>query len=138
MKTILTSEAVEAIFNDCLFKDGEDHTNFVEGEGIMVRVGFHPARLESHREEILNLLLCLPEKFRKSKGGGWSFLNACTTQDGRLWGEHRNVEQLLVLGVATKQARILMPRSMWAIFPGGMPYFVVLDYMAAGQMSLTE
>ena len=32
---------------------------------------------------------------------------------------------LIVLGIATAQARWLMPRDMWPSLPGGMPYFAV-------------
>jgi hypothetical protein len=30
-----------------------------------------------------------------------------------------------VLGIATKQAEILLPREMWPALPGGMPYIAV-------------
>ena len=42
MSKILSSERVEAIFNDCLSKDGEDTSNCVKAEGIAHNVGFHP------------------------------------------------------------------------------------------------
>lgn len=51
----------------------------------------------------------------------------CLFRDGEQWGEHRNIEQLLVLGIGTKQAKMLMPRDTWAALPGGMPYFMVCD-----------
>ncbi len=125
MKT-LSAENVEAVLLDCLFRENEEDTSqAVVVEGVVNKFGFHPQRLESHKAEIAELLEGLPNEFKESKGGGWSFLNACMTHDGIHWGEHRNVEQLLVLGIATKQAKFLMPRSMWNSFPGGMPYFSV-------------
>jgi hypothetical protein len=123
----LTSANVEAIFLDCLFKPEEDTSNHVVGEGVMQNFGFHPVRLESHKDEIKTLLHQLNDAFLVSKGGGWSFLQACVTKDGKHWGEHMNVEQLMALGIATNQAKLLMPRELWNIMPGGMPYFSVMD-----------
>lgn len=122
----LTKKNVETIFYDCLFLDGEDTSDAKFGEGAMRTIGFHPNRLERHKAEIAELLLQLPESFRDTKGGGWSFLNACVTCDGVHWGEHINIEQLLTLGIATGQAKMLLPRSMWPALPGGMPYFAVI------------
>lgn len=121
----LTAKNVEAVLIDCLFKEGEDTSNPVIAEGIIRGFGFHHQRLESHRNDIKEMLSELPDEFHTDKGGGWSFLNACMTRDGVHWGEHMNIEQLLVLGIATGQAKTLMPRDMWKAFPGGMPYFSV-------------
>lgn len=121
----LTSGNVSRIFMDCLFKEGEDHSKYVKGEGITQTFGFHPIRIESHKVAIREMLECLPDEFQHDKGGGMSFLNACMTQDGIHWGEHRSMEQLFALGIATGQAVMLMPREMWSVLPGGMPYFGV-------------
>lgn len=123
----LTAENVSTVFMDCLFRDEENKSNPVLAEAILSTFGFHPERLESHRNDIKELLAWLPTQFREggNDGGGWSFLNACMTREGDQWGEHRNIEQLLALGIATGQAKILMPRQMWSVFPGGMPYFSV-------------
>jgi hypothetical protein len=94
-------------------------------EGVMMTVGFHPGRLAEFRADIKELLLQLPSDFHEDRGGGMSFLNACYTADDEHWGEHRNIDQLLMLGIATDQAKILFPRSMWGILLGGLPYFCV-------------
>lgn len=122
MKT-LTAKNVETIFLDCLFRDGEDTSTAKIVDGVVSKFGFHPARVETHKSEIAELLDGLPDEFRADKGGGWSFLNACVTKNGDQWGEHRNIEQLLALGIASDQAKILMPRELWGMMPGGMPYF---------------
>lgn len=119
----LTAENVNKVFLDCLFQDGEDTSKAEIVEGIIAKFGFHPERLEANKTEIRDMLNELPDTFRDDKGGGWSFLNACMTSTGNQWGEHQNIEQLLALGIATKQAKILMPREMWKLMPGGMPYF---------------
>jgi hypothetical protein len=107
--------------------DGTTPEGCVEVEGIMSRFGLHPQRLEDHRTEVGAWLMALPHTFRKSSGGGWSFLNACHDEDGNQWGEHRNMEQLFVLGIALGLARWLLPRDMWPAFPGGMPYVGIDD-----------
>ena len=35
------------------------------------------------------------------------------------------MEQLLTLGIGLGYAKYLMPREMWKMFPGGMPYFQI-------------
>ena len=123
----LTSENVSEVFMDCLFRDGEDTDNHVKAEGITATVGFHPDRIETHKEDVAAMLACLPDEFQSKKSGGWSFLNACNDKYGRQWGEHQNMEQLFQLGIALGLAKWLMPREMWAMCPGGMPYVAVLN-----------
>jgi hypothetical protein len=123
----LTTENVTSIFKDCLFKDGENTSNPVMSEGITSKFGFHKERLESHKEDISEMLSKLPKEFQQNTGGGMSFLNACNDVDGRQWTSlHQVMEQLFVLGQAIEKVKCLMPRDMWKILPGGMPYYVVL------------
>jgi hypothetical protein len=96
-------------------------------EGVVGRFGFEPDKLKKHEPNIMSMLLQLPEPFLKSKGGGWSFLNGCTRQDGVQWGEQRSVDALLCLGIAIGKAKILLPREIWPPLPGGVPYFGVDD-----------
>ena len=124
----LESERVTEIFTDCLFREGEDTTDHVKAEGILHNVGFHPGRLEEYEDEILEMLLELPEEFQASVGGGMSFLNACVDKDGRQWtGEHRVMDQLFLLGTGIGRVKLCLPREVWDALPGGMPYYIVLD-----------
>lgn len=130
----LTAKRVDELILACMYKDEElsDPTVPPEGavmvEGITARFGFHPERLNKHKHEIKELLLELPDTFMVSgEGKGWSFLNACMDKHGNHWGEHRNIEALLVLGIAVGVAKFVMPRSFWPMMPGGMPYVQVLD-----------
>lgn len=126
MANKLTSKRVESIFMDCLFKDGEDNNDHVEAQGIMTKVGFHPNRLASHVTEIVEMLNELPDEFKQSSGGGWSFLNACNDRHGNQWtGFHRTMEQLVLLGIASKKVKFQLPREVWSALPGGMPYLVI-------------
>lgn len=121
----LTVANVQKIMFDCFFKDGEDTSNHVKGQGIRGPMGFHPERLEQHKADIQALLNQLPNEFMETGGGGYSFLNGCITKDGNQWGEQSNVDELICLGVAIGKVSFPMPREMWSVLPGGMPYFVV-------------
>lgn len=132
--TELTAENVTRIISDSLFRSEEvpgdpgektPPADAVIVEGIMNRWAFHPGRLEGHRQEIADMLSQLPEEFQIHKGGGWTFLNACMTRDGRQWGEHRSMDELFSLGQGLKLVKCQMPRDMWRMLPGGMPYYSV-------------
>ncbi len=124
----LTSKNVESIFQDCLFKDGEDTSQHVPVYGLTINIGFHPDRLKLHEIEIADMLSELPDEFQVSGGGGWSFLNACNDMNGIQWtGFHRIMELLFLLGIAIGKAKFQLPREMWSALPGGMPYIVVGD-----------
>ena len=123
---VLTAEQVNAIFMDSLFREGEDTSNHIKAEGIINSVGFHPERLQYHKIEIEAMLDELPENFKKSGGGGWSFLNACNDKHGNQWtGLHQHMEQLFQLGIGIGKVKYLTPRDMWSVLPGGMPYIVI-------------
>lgn len=125
-KTKLDSARVEAIFFDCLFRDGEDTSNHVKAQGITRSVGFHPERLAIHKKEVAAMLEELPDEFQKSGGGGMSFLNACNDKHGNQWtGMHQTMEQLFQLGIGIGKVECLLPREMWEVLPGGMPYYLV-------------
>lgn len=126
--TVLNPQRVGDIFSDCLLKADESGSDHVAVEGIAHTAHFHPARLRGYEHEIAALLGQLPSQFKQSAGGGWSFLNACLDGTGELWtGEHRIIDQLFLLGIATGRAAYLFPRVVWVALPGGMPYVVVLD-----------
>lgn len=122
----LSAKRVNEIFLDCLFKGGEDTSQYVPASGITFKTGLHPGRLEGHKAEIFALLDELPDDFKESGGGGMSFLNACVDRHGTHWAEHMTIEQLLLLGLATgKVSYPIADREMWRALPGGVPYFVV-------------
>ena len=124
----LTAENVSKVFTNCLFKDGEPTDNHLVGEGVTMKVGFHPDRLNESQPLIAEMLQDLPDSFQKKGGGGMSFLNMCQDKEGNQWADlHQTMDQLVCLGIATKTLSFLMPRDMWMVLPGGMPYLVVLD-----------
>jgi len=123
----LTSKNVETIFLACLYQEGEDTTGQIQAEGITNKFGFNPGRLSANEESIKDLLFQLPKEFMRSGGGGYTFLNGCLDAKGDQWGEQTSVHELLCLGLAIGKASYLMPREMWSVLPGGVPYFVVHD-----------
>lgn len=134
--TELNTENVDRIFADCMFRSHEEYEEckkeglhfFVRSiQNTNVNVGFHTERIEKHRQEIREMLLQLPDGFFKDKGGGASFLLAACAKDGELWtGFHTEVEKLCLLGLASKQMRMLTPDAeIWPMLPGGMPYLRV-------------
>jgi Tat protein secretion system quality control protein TatD with DNase activity len=128
---LLTAENVETILKDCMYKEGEItidiHKDMIKVDGIMFSFGFHPSRVEQHKEEIFDMLKQLPKTFMETSGGGHSFLNACMDKDNNQWGEHDSIDKLICLGLAIKKIKFCLPRDIWPSLPGGMPYFVVLD-----------
>lgn len=122
----LTSQNVDAVIKDCLYKKDEDPIDAVIVSGVMLNIGFNPIKLKEHEEDILSMLEELPNQFMKNNGGGgWSFLNACIDKNGSQWGEHQDIDALICLGLAINKVEFQMPKAMWSILPGGMPYFSV-------------
>lgn len=123
----LTAENVQRCINECLFRNGENHTDHVVGEGAILKFGFHPGRIAKNKANIASMLRDLPIEFHEKTGGGMSYLAACMTAQNIQWGEHRNIDELLCLGTASGLVEFCAPREFWSAMPGGMPYFVVKD-----------
>lgn len=121
----LTASRVEAIFRDCLYRDGESVDRPIIVDGLSRQFGFHPGRLSSHGAEIKALLGELPRQFRSSHG--WPFGNACLDRHSRLWAnDQRQIEQLFGLGMAIGKVKYLLPRELWEHLPGSMPYLMII------------
>lgn len=133
---MIDTRLLDTIVLDCLYKtdeleDGAPPADFIEVEGVVVRLGLHPKRLESHRAEVQAMLDQIGPEFHSSGGGGWSFLNLCNDKDGEQWGEHRSMEQLCMLAIGLKLGTWMSPRETWSSFPGGVPYFLITDGASA-------
>lgn len=121
----LTAENVTKCFEDCLA--GEERSDITVVEGIMRQYGFNNKALKKNEKDIYDMLCELPENFKMEVGGGWSFLQACVDKYGNQWtGLHAVMEQLFSLGLAIGKVKCLLPREMWGILPGGVPYYAVL------------
>jgi hypothetical protein len=121
---------VEELFYKCLFQDSElnagqpcDGVIPVIAEGITSNVGFHPSRIANAKPRVIEFIKQMPDEFMKSKGGGWSFLNLCNDRNGHQWANlHRTMEQLVQLAIGCGLGGYALPRDMWSMLPGGMPY----------------
>lgn len=124
---MLTSEAVVAVMNDCMYEDVDSvlENGMLAPEAIVHRYVLNGEKLETHRNEVIGWINELPKEFLKDGGGGWSFLNLCMKADGTQWtGLHLIMEQLVVLAEGLGLAEIQLPREMWSVLPGGVPYIV--------------
>lgn len=130
---MIDATRVHEILLDCLYRNEEIENGLpfeaVKAEAIMRTFAFHPERLEEHRKEIISILTNLPPQFRREEGGGWSFLSWCfyPGEHGELiqWGEHPTGEELIALGAALGFVKYVLPREMWEVLPGGVPYLVL-------------
>jgi hypothetical protein len=123
---MIDAQRVQTLLTDCFFRPGEDTSAQVVAEGALMTYGFHPERLASHRAEIVTMLAQLPEAFFDDAGGGMSLMAMVADRDNVQWGEQVTADALYVLANALGLARYCMPREMWRMFPGGMPYIVIL------------
>jgi hypothetical protein len=122
----LTAKKVNEIFLECLFKEGENTENHIIGEGIMHKIGFNPERLKANETKIIEMLNDLPDSFKKDGGGGMSFLNMCQDKENNQWtGLHQTMDELVCLGKAIGKLSFLLPKEMWSVLPGGMPYILI-------------
>jgi hypothetical protein len=117
----LTAQAVQDVFMDCLFRDGEPTTDHVRADGIRSSVDFHPERLVKHTSDIVEFLSELPVEFKD----GTSFLQACVNRQSEQWGEQTHMDMLFQLGIGIGKVTCPFPREMWKVLPGGMPYYTV-------------
>ena len=132
----LTADKVNETFLSCLFRSKDDAVAYVKASGVVSSVGFDPQSLAKNKEKIHEFLLQLPKEFQQDSGGGYSFLAACNDKDGVQWtGLHKDMEELFLLGLATGYVQCLMPRNMWPVLPGGMPYYTVLNEPVAVEIT---
>lgn len=127
----LDPDQVRDTFHDCLFEtkqEAESSPDAVTVEGIVWNAVLNKVKLDEHAELIMRMLMELPDQFRLSAGGGWSFLNACDDRHGNQWTSfHETMMMLFMLGIGIGKVTAPVPREMWNILPGGMPYYVILD-----------
>lgn len=131
------SSQVNTIIKDCLYNDPNMTVDTlpedaIRVEGIVRNFAFDPAKIESNKQKIQDLIDEMPSEFHKSGGGGgMSFLNLCLDKNGNQWGEHLTMEALVVLSIAAGLGEYSFPKDMWAILPGGVPYITLQDSQAA-------
>lgn len=124
---------IDSLFTSCLFLDGEPTQGAVLADGITARFGFHPERLQAAVPELRALVGCtVPDAFMSDIGGGASFLDLAFDRVGCHWAEHPTLQQLVVMCIAAGLADYCLPRDMWAVLPGGVPYVAFHPPVQAG------
>lgn len=129
VRKVLTADKVNEVLFDCFYKqeeikDGKKPVGCIQVKGITTKFGFHPERLNKHKNEITEMLAELPREFKE----GWSFLNLCYDKNGYQWtGLQRTMEALMVLGIAVGKMEYCIPIELWPELPGGVPYVIVKD-----------
>lgn len=123
--TKLTCTRVFEIYISCRLRWSEN-VDGVRVEGGTHNAVFHPERLARHKAEIEEMLDELPDGFKKSGGGGWSFRNAYLDRHGNRWTDlHLRVDQLFMLGLAIGKVELIPPKKVWLALPSSMPYYAV-------------
>lgn len=129
MQPLISARALEDVLIDSLWTDTEletkDRSTLPVYYGIVNNYSFNPERVEKHQPQILQWLDALPSEFKKSGGGGMSFLNMCVDKNGTQWGQHHNMEMLILLGMAIGKVSYPIPREYWGTLPGSVPYITV-------------
>lgn len=132
----ITPKRLREIIMDCLFNDDEiedgkpkEGVEMIEARGVHIHVGFHKGRIEGYRDEIMDLLRELNDKFtwndlEEGGAGGASFLEMYLDRHGNHWGEHNHCDELIALGSAIDCVAIT-PSGLNPMMPSMMPYVFV-------------
>lgn len=121
---LIDGKKVNELVVYCLVKDS-DHIDcerlpdedVVIVNGIVNTFVFHKKRLESIREEVVEMTNNL-----NYMNNTISFLDMCADKNGEYWGQHSDCEALLCLAIGLTIYSYLLPQECWGILPGGVPY----------------
>lgn len=129
---MIDAKRISEILDDCFFTEAEmsidlggEKRDHIAAQGLRCMVALHPGRVAKHKEEVKKILSNLGDEFMIEKGGGTSFLNMCMDKNGNQWGEHPDMDELVMLGVACGFVSFPIPKDLWMTLPGGMPYIAV-------------
>lgn len=122
----LTARRVKAIFWDCLTWTGTDDLVPVFVEAVLRGAAFDLARLDAYRQEIIELLMELPDEFMEDRGDGALITHAALDRHGHWWAPHiHDAEHLFLLSIAIGCARFTVLPELWYTNPSLQPYIVV-------------
>jgi hypothetical protein len=120
-----TAEKVLKIFDEVLFREGKS-TSVKEVVAVASVVRFDADKLKEKESDIVSLLAEMPDSFKKSGGGGMSFLELCMDKNGHQWADlHQTMDILVALGLAIGKVEFCLSREYWNVLPGGMPYVAI-------------
>lgn len=131
----LSTENVQAIYNDCLFRKDQGIEFAFLREGYYLTVLFDHEKIKEHNHDISRLCEQLPRKFMKSSREGDIFLNLWKNNEGQQWAkDHVVMDQLMIMGLATEKIELIVPTYLTE----GMPYIVVNDEQEEAVRSFYE
>jgi hypothetical protein len=88
---------------------------------------FHTERLEARRDEIVDLLLCLPFECRRSSGTGLLCTRAHLDRNGLQWATSTDgMIKLFVLGMAIDRLTFYLPLGMSSVSACSMDDVIIL------------
>ena len=125
----LTAENVEKVFLDCFLKEGyTDETKVILVNSVTGNFGFDPDKIEKYSEDIHDMICQLSSNFDE-KNQGYTFMNLpFKGENNEQWGEQRNGDQLMALGLVSGWMKLtLEDKRLWIALPGGVPYVYRLD-----------
>ncbi len=118
----LTAARVREIYERC-YRPENTRLNTTMVDGVLLRHTFSIRMIQRSREEIIRLLLSLPEGFRADIGQGGSVLALIQRADKTFWtSDVSDTEKLIALGLASGLLNFCAARENWSKLPGGMPY----------------
>ena len=121
---MIDSKKLFEVFRDCLMSkkdivNRKADVGYVLIDGIINKYCLDKCKLKKHEEFIKDYIKELPDEFAE----GWSFLNLCCDKENNQWTSSQIVaEQLMVLAMGINKAQYLVPRTMWDMLPGRVPY----------------
>jgi len=127
----LTGDALDVVMKDVLalqeetiWREGtqqlEQPQDFHIVHGLVSAFSLHKQRLELHRPQVIYWLSLLNKTFREN---GWTFMQVPYLADGIQWGDRRDADILMVLGMGLELVYPLLPRELDSSLAGGFPYF---------------
>jgi hypothetical protein len=119
----LSAARVRSVYERCFRPEGHQPQHNVTVTGWLVRHTFSIRMLQKSREEIIRMLLSLPEGFRADIGRGGSVGLMVQRGNQTFWtGDMTDIEKLLGLGLASGLLNFCADRENWHKLPGGLPY----------------
>ena len=125
---MVISKQIEQLINRTIIKNCLIGSRVIIDDNCIIKDCIIPDDSKiGNKTEIENLLSqCDPTFFDTSEGKGWSFLNFCQDGKGELWtGVHKICDCLICLGLAIGKVNFLLPRELWDVLPGGVPYLQI-------------
>jgi len=127
----LTGDALDEVMKDVLalqeetiWRDGtqqlKKHEDFHIVHGLVSAFSLHKERLELHRPLVIYWLGLLSDTFQQN---GWTFMQVPFLANGIQWGDRRDADILMVLGMGLELVYPLLPRALDSSLAGGLPYF---------------